>query len=94
MCPKCQTLGTLWVEASGHGEVYSWTVVSNPPGPGLDADIPYVVVLVQMEEGPRLIGNILGCGPNDVFAGMPVETVFEHLTADQSIYNFRCRSNN
>lgn len=89
MCPRCQTLGTKWVLATGEGEVYSWTVVWNPPGPGLDADLPYVVALVEMPEGPRLVGNILDCLPDDVFAGMRVRTVFEHVTGQTSIYNFQ-----
>jgi len=90
MCPRCQAMGTTWVSVVGEGEIYCWTVVSNPPGPGLDADIPYVIALVEMSEGPRLIGNVIGCAPEEVFAGMRVKTVFERGADDMLIYNFRC----
>ncbi len=89
MCPHCQTLGTKWVPSTGEGSIYSWTVVSNPPGPGLDADIPYLLALVEMSEGPRLIGNVLDCPPDDIFAGMRVRTVFEPISDEIAIYNFQ-----
>jgi uncharacterized OB-fold protein len=66
-----------WVDASGRGTVYSYTVIrQNYQRPWRDM-IPYVVALVDLEEGPRLMTNIVGCDPESVTVGMPVRARFE-----------------
>ena len=52
-------------------------------------DVPYVVALVTLEEGPRMATNIVGCPPEAVTAGMPVEVVFEEVTAEIALPHFR-----
>jgi uncharacterized OB-fold protein len=58
-----------WVDASGFGSVYSFTVVHRAP-PGFESEAPYVVALVELEEGPRLMTRVLEA---DVHIGMQVE---------------------
>ena len=66
-----------WEEASGRGTVYSFTVVrQNYIRPFRDW-IPYVVALVDLEEGPRVMTNVVGCDPGEVHIGMPVRARFE-----------------
>lgn len=74
MCPSCRSLDWDTVEASGRGTVYSFVVNHYPQVPAFD--YPLVVVLVELEEGTRLVSNIVGCEPADVHIGMPVEAEF------------------
>ena len=63
---------------SGRGRVYTYTVNQRAWSPGLE--VPYVIAIVALEEQPdlRLMTNIVGCSPDDVYVGMPVEVSFDH----------------
>jgi hypothetical protein len=69
-----------WFEASGRGEVYSWVVGHEPFLPAFRHLLPLVMVLVQVDEGPRLVGYMVRCGPEEMRFGMRVRVVFERLT--------------
>ena len=74
-----------WVEASGRATVYSYTVIrQNFARPWRDM-IPYVVALVDLEEGPRLMTNVVGCEPDDVEIGMAVRVRFEPAGEDGAV---------
>jgi uncharacterized OB-fold protein len=89
MCPFCQATETDWIEASGRGTLYSWVVATHPVHASLVDQVPYVVGLVELEEGVRVVANIDGCPPEDVTADMPVELYFEALHEDVRLPNFR-----
>lgn len=89
MCPACQETETDWTEASGRGTVYSWVVVAHAVHPSLVDQVPYVVGLVELEEGIRVVANVTGCAPTEVTAGMPVELYFEDLGTELRLPNFR-----
>ncbi len=74
MCPTCQSLEWDAVVASGNGVVFSYVVYQSPPQAGLP--VPYVVAVVQIEEGVRVVGNVVGCDAADVRIDLPVEVVF------------------
>jgi uncharacterized protein len=74
MCPQCHSLDYDHVVSSGRGEVYSYVVHHHPPVPGQDH--PFVVALVQLEEGTRILGNLLDAAPEDVHVGTPVQVDF------------------
>lgn len=77
MCPACHSVEREHVVASGRGAVHSHVVHHHPPVPGRTP--PYVVALVELEEGVRIVGNVIGCPPEDVRIGLPVELVFERM---------------
>jgi uncharacterized OB-fold protein/acyl dehydratase len=85
MCGACRSLEWDTVEASGRGVVYSFVVNHHPQVAAFD--YPLVVALVELEEGTRLVSNILGVDPHEVHVGMPVEVEFvtfdEELTLPQ-----------
>jgi uncharacterized OB-fold protein len=89
MCPACRSAETDWIEASGRGAVYSWVVVTHPVHPALVDQVPYVVGLVELDEGVRIVSNITGCAPEEVVAEMPVEVYFEEVAEDVRLPNFR-----
>jgi len=88
MCPTCQSTETEWVPASGAGTVYSWIVAAHPVDPVLVDQVPYVVAMIDLPEGVRVVGNIDGCAPEEVQPGMAVELVFVRR-GDVTIPNFR-----
>ncbi|MGH3390538.1 MAG: OB-fold domain-containing protein, partial [Actinomadura sp.] len=77
MCPSCHSVERDHIVASGRGEVHSYVVHHHPPVPGRTP--PYVVALVELAEGVRIVGNVIGCPPEDVRIGLPVELVFERM---------------
>jgi uncharacterized OB-fold protein len=79
MCPECQSVETEWIESSGRGSVYSWVVATHPVHEVLVDQVPYVVGLIELEEGVRVVGNVEGCPPEEVEPGMPVELFFEEV---------------
>jgi len=73
----------------GRGTVYSWIVIRHPiPKEIYGPEVPYVVALVDLEEGPRMPTNIVGCAPEEVMAHMKVQVVFRDLTDEVSLPQF------
>jgi uncharacterized protein len=89
MCPVCQSMDTRWIESGGRGSVYSWLVVHNPVNPVLAEQVPYVVAMIDLEEGVRVVGNVEGCDSDSVHAGMAVAVIFERHEGGMMIPNFR-----
>jgi len=77
MCPRCNALTWDAVEASGRGTVYSFVMPQHPQFPFME--YPYIVALVELEEGTRIVTNIVGTTPGEVRMGMAVEVVFEEF---------------
>jgi uncharacterized protein len=91
-CSRCFSDKVEWVKTSGRGKVSSFTIVRRPVSPAFKDDVPYVVALVTLEEGPTMMTNIVGCPPEKVEIGMPVEVTFEDWTEEISIAKFRSAS--
>jgi uncharacterized protein len=82
MCPHCRSLDVELVELSGRGTLYSYALLHHPQHPAFE--YPVVAALVDLEEGIRLVSNLVGVGPDDIRIGMPlwaefVETEGGHL---------------
>jgi uncharacterized OB-fold protein len=78
-CPHCHGTDLGWRELSGAGTVYTYTVVRHATHVALAAQVPYVVAIVELAEGPRLVTRITGCPPGEVRAGMPVRVCFRQV---------------
>jgi uncharacterized OB-fold protein len=89
LCPACLSPATTWVRASGRGSVYSFTVTYQNQAPGFRDELPYVLAIVELAEGPRLVTNIVGCAPEAVRVGMEVEVVFDDVTPEVTLAKFR-----
>ena len=87
MCPHCNSLAWDTVESSGLGEVYSFVMPRHPPFPWFEST--YIVVLVALEEGVRLVSNLCDVAPEDVTIGMPVEAFYEHFDDGLVLPQFR-----
>jgi len=83
-CLRCR--GQVeWVEATGGGTVYSFTVIRQNFSRSFRHLIPYVVALVDLDEGPRLMTNLVGVDPDDVRIGMRVRVKFEQVSEEASV---------
>jgi uncharacterized protein len=76
LCPYCHSASHEWVDGSGKGEVYSFTVVHRAPSPAFSDAAPYVVANIRLEEGVHLMSTVVGCPPSEVRIGMPVRLIF------------------
>ncbi|PKN44219.1 MAG: hypothetical protein CVU59_12210 [Deltaproteobacteria bacterium HGW-Deltaproteobacteria-17] len=88
-CPSCFSEKLDWVEASGRGSIYSYTVVHNNAPSAFAADIPYVVAVIRLEEGVQMLSNIVECDHEKLVCDMPVEVVFETLDEEFTLPKFR-----
>lgn len=77
MCPRCQSVEWDSVDSSGRGTVFSFVMPQYPPYPWFD--YPYIVALVELEEGTRLVSNLSECSPEEARIGMPVEVFYQHF---------------
>jgi uncharacterized protein len=86
ICPECSSLNTSWVESSGQGEVYSYTLNTRGDGPYKDSE--YVLAYVQLDEGPRIMTNIVDSDPADIAVGSRVSVVFHDTGEGNALYRF------
>lgn len=76
-CPHCHGTDLEWTEASGDGVVYTYTVLHSTPVDAYVEAVPYVLAVVELVEGPRMMANVVGCDPTDVEVGSEVSVTFE-----------------
>jgi len=88
MCPSCGSSDHEWVEASGRGTVFSYVVMHRVYHPGFADKVPYVVAVIELEEGPRLLSNVVGIPPDQVCCDMPVRVTFDEKRGDMTIPQF------
>ena len=90
-CPQCGSLNIDWVQASGKGTIYSFTVNRRGAGDLVEYKdpVPYVLAYVELEEGPRIMTNIVGCDPDSVRIGQAVEVVFHDTGQGSALYRFK-----
>jgi uncharacterized OB-fold protein len=93
LCARCLSEKHAWVKLSGRGMVFSWIVVHQSQHPAFNADAPYNVAIVELEEGPRLHSHIVECPNDQIRIGMPVEVVFRRVNDEVTLPKFRPRRN-
>lgn len=88
-CPFCLDDQFTWEQVSGRGLVYSYTVIHRAPSPAFKAAIPYVLALIELDEGVRMMSNVVECDPAEVRIGMKVEVTFDDITSEITLPKFR-----
>jgi uncharacterized OB-fold protein len=89
LCARCLSENVEWVKLSGRGTVFSWIVVHQSQHPAFNADTPYNVTIVELDEGPRLHTTMVECANEDIRIGMPVEVVFDKINDQVTLPKFR-----
>jgi hypothetical protein len=87
-CYYCGALEANWVEISGRGAVHTWAVIHHPIDKRLAEEVPFVVVLVDLEEGPRISGRLIGGEREALAIGMPVTVRYDDIDSEFTLLNF------
>jgi len=85
-CPHCSSRDVEWFTASGRGRLYSYVINHRPP-PGFQDVAPYVIAIVELEEGPRMMSNVVGVEPvpERLPADLPLEVTWEQLSDEITV---------
>lgn len=89
ICPGCYSGDMAWTTSTGKGKVFTFAVYHRAFHPAFESDLPYVTAVVELEEGPHFLTNIVGCRPDDVRCDMPVEVTWEDITEEYSLPKFK-----
>jgi uncharacterized OB-fold protein/acyl dehydratase len=87
MCGRCQSTAWTSIASRGRGTVYSYVVMRHPPIPGYDYPLP--IAVIDLEEGTRIVSNVVGCKPEDVHIGMKVQLSIENVDEEMKLPLFR-----
>ena len=88
-CTACSGEDAEWVESSGKAKLYAYAVNTyGVPFPFME-DLPYVLAMVDLPEGPRMISNVVGCSPKDLRNGMDLEVIFDQVSPEVVLPKWR-----
>ena len=89
-CPHCWSRNLTWEQVSGRGKLYSY-VINYRPAPGFQDDAPYSIAVVELDEGPRMMTNVVGVPqtPEDLVLDMALEVSFEDVNDEITLPKFR-----
>ncbi len=90
-CPYCFSDDLEWIQCSGRGTVYSFTVVTNNAPSAFMADLPFVIAIVRLEEGVQMLTNLVEWAPEALRCDLPVEVTFERLSDEITLPKFKPR---
>ena len=90
-CPYCWSDDVAWEQASGRATLYTWSVVHVNDLPPFPERVPYVAAIVDLDEGPRMMTNVVDCEFDDLAVGMALEVTFREETDDITLPVFRPR---
>jgi uncharacterized OB-fold protein len=86
-CPDCWSTETEWARASGRGTLYSFGIM-HQKFPGFEEETPYQYAIVELEEGPRLVSNVVGVPDGELRCDMPLVAVFDDVADDATLVRF------
>jgi len=89
ICSECLGRDAEWVSSSGRGKVVSFNVMHQVYHPGFAAEVPYAVVLVELEDGGRMLSNVVDCPLDRLTIGLDVEVTFERVSDEITLPKFR-----
>ncbi|MDQ7783052.1 MAG: Zn-ribbon domain-containing OB-fold protein [Desulfomonilaceae bacterium] len=88
-CPECWSSNMGWSRARGRGRIYSHTTTMTGVETKFLEDLPFVLAIIDLDEGVRMTGNVVDCDPDDVSIGMEVEVVFDDVTSEITLPKWR-----
>lgn len=93
LCRRCRSVDLAWYDVPGTGTIYSYTIVHRAMIPSLAERLPYVVIVVQLDDAgdARLVSNLVDSDVAAVTVGLPVEVVWEDLSPSLAVPRFRPR---
>ena len=88
-CPRCLSQDYEWATVSGRGRLHTYTIVHQPAHAAFREDAPHVYAVIQLDEGPRMISNMVECDFDALEVDMPVVAVYDDVTAEWTLVKFR-----
>ena len=88
-CPRCWSQRVEWEDASGKATLYTYSVVYQNDHPPFPERLPYVAAVVDLEEGPRMMTNVVDCQFDELRVGMPLEVTYRQETEEITLAVFR-----
>jgi uncharacterized protein len=88
-CPRCLSNHLEWMQVSGRGRLHTYTVVYQPANAAFRDDTPYIYAVVQLDEGPRMVSNVVPCDLDAVRVDMPLEAIFDDVTPEWTLVQFK-----
>jgi uncharacterized protein len=88
-CPRCLSNHLEWMQVSGRGRLHTYTVVYQPANAAFRDDTPYIYAVVQLDEGPRMVSNVVECDLDAVSVDMPLEVLFDNVTPEWTLVKFK-----
>jgi uncharacterized OB-fold protein len=88
-CPRCLSNHLEWMQASGRARLHTYTVVYQPANAAFRDDTPYIYAVVQLDEGPRMVSNVVQCEIDAVRVDMPLEAIFDDVTPEWTLVKFK-----
>ncbi|MBC8466473.1 MAG: OB-fold domain-containing protein [Deltaproteobacteria bacterium] len=89
ICPNCLSKEATWIRSCGKGTVYTFVIYRRAFHKAFSKDIPYVTASIRLEEGPRILSNVVGCPPDKVACDMLVEVTWEDINEEFSLPKFK-----
>ena len=89
ICPDCLSATHEWVPASGNATVYSFVVVQHAFNRWFEDQVPYAVAVVELEEGPHMLSNVVDVLPDQVTIGMKVRVCFDRVSDEVALPKFQ-----
>lgn len=89
LCPHCNARKWTWTPTSGRGRIFSYVVYHRVYHPGFADEVPYAVAVIELDEGPRMISNVIGIAPDKLACDMRVEIVYQPITETITLPKFK-----
>ena len=90
-CPECLSFATEWVAVAQRGRLYTWNICNQAMHPAFAEEVPFAIVIVELDEprGIRFLGRLVGADSGDLRADLPMEAVFDPVTDEVTLVNWR-----
>jgi uncharacterized OB-fold protein len=89
LCPRCNSAKWTWTAVSGRGRIFSYVVYHRVYHPGFADEVPYAVAVIELDEGPRMISNVIGIAPDKLACDMEVEVIYQPITEAITLPKFK-----
>ena len=89
LCAECGSWNWEWRASSGRGRIFTWTIIERALHPAFAGEVPFAAVVVELEEGVRLLSHVIDCPLDQLEMDLPVEVVFDAVTDDITLPRFR-----
>lgn len=88
-CIECLSDQLVWTEVSGRGTIHTFTIGRQPTHPAFADDLPQLIIVVELDEGPKMTSTLVGASPEDLRVGAAVEPVFDQVTDTVTLLRHR-----